>query len=95
MDAARIACALERYRLANGKLSDTLDALTPRFIEKIPADVIDGKPLRYRPKPDGGYVIYAVGWNQTDDGGEVALTKGNKPGVDATRGDWVWQMQAR
>jgi hypothetical protein len=95
VDEAIVACALERQRLANGKLPDTLDALTPRFIEKIPADLIDGKPLRYRPKPDGGYVIYAVGWNRTDDGGEMAWTKGTKPGVDATKGDWIWQMPAR
>ena len=94
-DEARVACALERQRLANGKLPETLDALVPRFIERIPADVVDGKPLRYRLKPDGGYVLYALGWNRTDDGGEMVLTKGSTPGVDAAKGDWVWQMPAK
>jgi hypothetical protein len=95
VDAARVACALERHRLANGKLAGTLDALVPQFIEKIPTDVIDGKPLRYHLKPDGGYMLYSVGWNKSDDGGEVVLTKGKTPGVDATKGDWVWQMPAK
>src|SRR5207244_11263396 len=70
VDEARVACALERFHLANRKFPESLDALAPRFMEKTADDVIDGKPLRYRPKPDGGYVIYSVGWNKTDDGGE-------------------------
>ena len=34
-DQAVIACALERYRLANGRFPDTLDALVPQFISSI------------------------------------------------------------
>ncbi len=41
------------------------------------------------------YVIYSVGWNKTDDGGEVAWTKGKEPSADATKGDWVWQMPGK
>jgi hypothetical protein len=95
-DATRVGCALERYLLANGKFPDTLEPLAPRFIESIPNDVIDGKPLRYRRHSDGGYVLYSVGWNQTDDGGVLAWTKDKKQtSVDVTQGDWVWQMAAR
>jgi hypothetical protein len=95
VDAARIACALERYRLAEGKLPDTLDALVPRFIDQIPTDVIDGKPLRWRRDGDGGYVIYSVGWNRTDDGGKlVTLTDKKGSEIDVSRGDWVWSMPA-
>jgi len=92
VDAARIACALERSRLADGKLPDTLEALSPRFMNSIPTDVIDGKPLRYRLNADGSYVLYSVGWNQTDDSGELVWKEGKTKGVDVTRGDWVWQM---
>ena len=91
VDAARVACAAERYRLANGQLPDTLDALVPRFIEKIPNDVIDGNPLRYRKKADGSYIVYSVGWNQTDDGGTLAWTTGKPPSINIRKGDWVWQ----
>ena len=43
-----LACALERYRLANGQFPETLDALVPKFVAKLPTDVITGTPLKYR-----------------------------------------------
>jgi hypothetical protein len=93
VDNARIACALERYRLAEGKLPDILDVLAPRFIDHIPTDVIDGKPLRWRRDNDGGYVLYSVGWNRTDDSGELAWVKQKKGSeVDVMKGDWAWLM---
>jgi hypothetical protein len=68
-------------------------ALVPGFITAIPGDVIDGKPLRYRLNPDGGFVLYSIGWNQTDDGGQLAWVKPNKDNaVDIAQGDWVWLM---
>ncbi len=95
VDFANVACALERCRLANGRLPDTLAALEPRFIEKLPADVFEGQPLHYHPKPDGSYVLYSVGWNKTDDGGKVVLTKGTTPRINLERGDWVWACPAK
>ena len=95
VDEALVACALERHRLAKGQVPDSLDALVPQFIEKIPSDVIDGKPLRYRKNSDGSYILYSVGWNQTDDGGEIAWSKGKDPRVDISQGDWVWQLPAK
>lgn len=97
VDEACVACALERYRLANGKLPETLTALTPRFLERVPHDVVDGKPLRYRLEPDGGYVVYSVGWNQRDEMGERGWKKeksGKDRIVDSAQGDWPWQMPA-
>jgi hypothetical protein len=95
VDAASVACALERYRLANGKLPDALETLAPTLIARIPDDVIDGKPLRYRVKADGGYVLYSVGWNGTDEGGQLAWKEQTKePGLDLTKGDWIWMMPA-
>jgi hypothetical protein len=89
VDLARVACALERYRLANGQFPETLDALAPRFIEKLPHDIINGQPLRYRRTDDGQFVLYSVGWNETDDGGNVELTKSGS--LDWQKGDWVWR----
>ncbi len=88
-DMARIAIALERYRLAHGNFPETLDALSPQFMEKIPHDIIGGKPLKYRRTDDGQFILYSVGWNETDDGRKVVLTKGG--GVDFKQGDWVWR----
>ncbi len=83
-DEATLACALERCRLADGRFPETLDALVPRFIAKLPHDIITGEPLKYRRDGDG-YVLYSVGWNEKDDGGKPS-EKG-----DLEQGDWVWQ----
>jgi hypothetical protein len=92
-DLAHLACALERYRLAHGHVPETLEALVPRFIGKLPHDVINGAPLKYHPTDDGLFLLYSVGWNETDDGGRVALTKGGHP--DRDNGDWVWRYPAK
>ena len=89
VNLARTACALERHRLAHGKYPETLDALAPRFIAKVPHDPIGGLPLHYRPTDDGQFILYSVSWNEKDDGGIVALTKGGS--VDLDNGDWVWR----
>ena len=89
VDLARTACALERYRLAHGTYPETLDAIVPQYAQAIPRDIINGQPLHYRRTQDGNFVLYSVGWNETDDGG--------LPGtyVDAKTGDWVWQYPAK
>ena len=86
---AQIVCALERYRLAHGEFPGTLDALSPQFIETLPHDIIGGEPLIYRPTADGKFLLYSVGWNEKDDGGQNSPPAQNN-GVDFTRGDWVW-----
>jgi hypothetical protein len=95
VDLARVAIALERYRLAHGEYPESLDALTPQFMENIPHDVIGGQPLHYRRTDDGQFVLYSVGWNETDDGGVVVFTKGHTPSVDISQGDWVWRYPAK
>ena len=89
VDLARAACALERFRLAHGNYPETLDALAPQFIEKLPHDLINGQPLHYRRTEDGNFVLYSVGWNETDDGGKVVFAKSGR--VDTEKGDWVWK----
>jgi len=90
VDEAVIACALDRYWLAHGEFPEKLEALTPQFIAKLPHDVINGEPLHYRRTVVGQYVLYSVGWNETDDGGQIAM-KGVSQDFD--RGDWVWFSQ--
>ena len=89
IDLARVACALERYRLAHNEYPETLDALAPQFIAQVPHDIINGQPLHYRLKAKDQFVLYSVGWNETDDGGQVVLTKNGS--VDREKSNWVWQ----
>jgi tetratricopeptide (TPR) repeat protein len=93
LDLARVVIALERYRLAHGEYPESLDALAPQFIAKLPHDIINGQPLHYRRTNDGQFVLYSVGWNETDDGGVVALRTGGS--IDFEKGDWVWQYPAQ
>ncbi len=89
IDLTRTAIALERYRLIHGNYPETLEVLTPQFMEKIPRDVINGEPLHYRLESNGQFVLYSVGWNEKDDGGQVVL--GQNGAVKFFEGDWVWQ----
>jgi hypothetical protein len=93
-DLARVACVLERYRLAHGEYPASLDALAPQFIAKLPHDLINGQPLKYRRTDNGQFILYSVGWNETDDGGEIVLTKSGAH-VDIAQGDWVWRYPVK
>ena len=89
VDLARVACALERFRLANGNYPATLDALATQFIPTLPHDIINGQSLHYRRTDDGLFVLYSVGWDEKDDGGKIFFTKSGS--VDREKGDWVWR----
>jgi len=87
------ACALERYRLAHGRYPDTLAVLVPQHLAAVPNDVIDGQPLRYRREGADGFILYSIGWNMKDDGGQVAWGSKENKWVDDRAGDWVWRSQ--
>jgi hypothetical protein len=93
LDMARVACALERCRLARGEYPESLDALSPRFIEVIPHDVIGGQSLKYRRTDNGKFSLYSVGWNGTDDGGAVVFRTPSRLTIGLDKGDWVWNGQ--
>ena len=67
----------------------------------MPHDVIGGQPLKYRRTADGQFVLYSIGWNETDDGGVVVNQKSrdrwdeSSSKVDISQGDWVWRYPAK
>lgn len=85
----RIACALERYRLAHGEYPLTLEALSGQFLARIPQDPIGSQPFHYRRTDPGNFVLYSVGWNEKDDGGLLSPTPSDSDERD--RPDWVWR----
>jgi len=91
VNEAQIVCALERYHLAHGEYPETLDMLMPQFMDKIPHDLIGGQPLHYRRTDGGKFLLYSVGWNETDDGGLDVSTQNKNGGTDFTKGDWIWK----
>ena len=92
VNQAVVACALERYRLAHQQYPTDLSALVPRFLTRLPADIIDGQSLRYlRPVPDQ-FTLYSVGWDGTDDGGRIKVQQhSHGRALESGHGDWVWQ----
>jgi len=66
---ARIAIAIERFCLERGRLPRTLGELDPFGMRAIPDDPFNGRPLRYK-RLSSGYVVYSVGEDVRDDGGD-------------------------
>lgn len=67
--AAQTGLAVQRCRLAVGKLPDTLGDLIPTYLDAVPKDPFDGKELRYK-KLETGFVVYSIGEDGSDDGGK-------------------------
>ncbi len=63
-----MACALERYRLTNGKLPDRLEQLVPDYLAQIDEDPYrSGQAISYRIRDDGEFVLYSYGPDVEDD----------------------------
>ncbi len=75
---ALIALQLHRYQLDKGKYPDQLDAL--KLSAETRTDPFNNQPLIYRPQP-GGYLLYSVGWDGLDNGGQEIASR-TKPDID-------------
>ena len=88
------AVALKRYRLRHLEFPAELSALVPEFLPAVPRDPVDGKPLRYSRNADGTFLLYSVGEDGTDDGGDPASTKTSTTYGWQRGRDWVWPQPA-
>jgi hypothetical protein len=73
VSSAAAALATERFRREAGRWPHSLTELVPTYLTVAPTDPFDGQPLRYRRWADG-LVIYSIGANGIDDGGQVSPT---------------------
>jgi hypothetical protein len=68
------AFALAGYRADHHEYPKTLANLVPAYIDAIPQDPFTDGPLRYKPEQHGGqldgYLLYSVGPNGKDEGGQ-------------------------
>lgn len=85
-DALRIAAlALQAFRAARGDYPDTLERLAEDgILARVPRDPFSGKPLRYGRIDATRYVLYSVGPNARDEGGEPMVA-----GAADRRGDFA------
>jgi hypothetical protein len=92
------AIALKRYQLQHGNFPDKLSELTPELLPSVPLDPVDGKPLRYRRNTDGTFLLYSVGADGKDDGGDptssAAGGRGSYSWINDRAHDWVWPQPA-
>jgi len=61
--------ALHAFEKSKGHLPEDLDGLVPEYLDAVPRDPFDGKPLRYsRAKR----IVYSIGSDLIDRGGATA-----------------------
>ena len=69
-DNLLVAFALAAHKADHGEYPSTLDALAPKYLKAVPADLFTGKPLNY--STDGkSFRLYSAGANGKDDGGHA------------------------
>jgi len=95
------AIALKRFELKHGKLPAKLEDMTPEFLPDVPRDPVDGQPLRYRQNPDGTFLLYSIGADGVDDGGDPTHATSGGSGQSSSLSwqndnahDWVWPQPA-
>lgn len=103
---ATTAIAIHRYQSRKQRLPETLNGLVPEFLPRVPDDPMDGKPLRYQPQPDGTFLLYSIGDDGLDQGGDATerlssirstVTFGSGFSLESRwqKGrDWIWPMAA-
>jgi len=89
---AAAALAAERYRLAENRWPAKIEDLVPRYLDAVPTDPFDGRPLRLRHLPHG-IVMYSVGPDRVDDLGKLNRQEPGAPGSDI--GFQLWDADTR
>lgn len=93
------AIALKRYQLRHHRLPRTLNELVPAWLKSVPVDCINGRPLCYRRETHGMFLLYSVGKNGKDEGGNPAwektdVTTDSYDWLNTDALDWVWPQPA-
>ncbi len=65
---ARVAAAVQRYRIATKTLPESLDQLLPTYLDVVPADPWSHSPIRYS-RVGIRAVVFSTGKNGVDDDG--------------------------
>lgn len=67
-ELTKLAFALAAYHADRGSYPAKLAELTPKYVPAVPKDIFNEADLHYR-RADKGYLLYSVGENGVDDGG--------------------------
>ena len=85
--------ALRGYKLEHGAYPTSLSALVPQYLKAVPADpfALSG-PLRYKLQ-GAKYLLYSVGPDGKDDGGQPIFDKSQPPPDPGSRSDRRYVVQ--
>jgi hypothetical protein len=95
---ASLRCALaalgaERFRIAQKRWPESLDELVKTgFLDAVPTDPYDGKPIRFKRAVDG-LIVYSVGHDKTDNGGAIGRERPFDSGTG--QGFRLWDVSRR
>ncbi|MFO0844419.1 MAG: hypothetical protein U0797_18815 [Gemmataceae bacterium] len=78
--SAVVALAAERYRLKHGRWPLEAKEIDASLLSPVPTDPYDGAALRFR-RRDDGLVVYSIGGNGKDDGGDLGERAKDAPDV--------------
>ena len=78
LSAINVLLACQEYQRIQGEFPATIEQLIPKFLEVVPFDSMDvtGAPLRYRRGENGEAIVWSIGRDETDNGGDIG---GNDP----------------
>jgi len=87
--------ALARYEKEKSEYPESLDVLVEAgYLKDMPNDPYSDGPLVYK-KTDESFILYSLGENLSDDGGQVFRDDEGKIKQWASEGDWVfWPVPA-
>lgn len=88
--AAAIAC--ERYRIANGRWPESLEAIPKSILKEVPTDPYTGQPILYRKLADG-IAVYSVG--ERNQQRLEQRRQMNDPLLDLGQGWKLWNPELR
>ena len=82
--------AIQRWRLEKDQYPASLaELVTAGFLNELPMDPWSDKPLAYK-KTDDDFILYSVGFNFTDDGGEYGKDRNGNFREWSDNGDFVF-----
>jgi hypothetical protein len=89
-DSTLTITAILRWRFQNNQYPATLDELVKAgFLDELPMDVFSEKPLVYK-KKDDDFILYSVGFNFSDDGGEYGRDRNSNIRKWGDNGDTIF-----
>jgi len=87
-ETARVGIACKIYKNMHGDFPEDLSELAPEILEEVPVDPFTGNSLIYS-KQDSGIIIYSIGSNLKDDGGNGTWQITSL--VMDKDDDWAWK----